>query len=193
MIAIQKESFPPLFPSELWWNVEQLTNHVECYPEDALCVEINRDIVGSITALLVDFNPKKPVQTWEEITNHGYIRNHNPKGKTLYIVDICISPAFRKLDLGKLLMQSIYERVVHDHLDRVLGGGRMPGDHLHAQRLMPKEYVERVLTGELRDPVISLLLRCGRTPVYLVPNYLKDEESHHYVLLMKWVNPFKNN
>ena len=192
LIAIQQECFPPPFPSDLWWNEEQLANHVERYQEGALCVEINGEIVGSITGLLVDFNPDNPVHTWEEITDHGYIRNHNPKGRTLYIVDISVKPAFRKLDLGKLLMQSIYERVVHDGLDRVLGGGRMPGYHRFADQITPEKYVERVVAGELKDPVISFLLRCGRTPVCLVPNYLEDEESHNNAMLMEWKNPFRS-
>jgi len=190
LIAIQQESFPPPFPSDLWWNEEQLANHVEHYPEGALCVEINGELAGSITGLLVEFNQEKPLHTWEKITDDGYIRNHDPKGKTLYIVDICVKPAFRKLDLGKLLMQSMYERVVHDGLDRLLGGGRMPGYHQYGSQLTPAQYVENVVKGELRDPVISFLLKCGRMPVSVVPNYLEDEESHHNALLMEWKNPF---
>ena len=141
---------------------------------------------------MVDFDPENPVHTWEEITDNGYIRNHNPKGRTLYIVDISVKPTFRKMDLGKLLMQSIYERVVHDGLDRVLGGGRMPGYHRFAERITPEEYVERVVAGELKDPGISFLLRCGRTPGCLVPNYLENEESHNNAMLMEWKNPFRS-
>jgi len=191
LIDIQKESFPPPFPSELWWNEHQLRNHVTLFPEGALCVEINGELAGSMTGLLVDFDPKHPEHTWEEITDSGYIRNHNPNGNTLYVVDICVKPAFRKLNLGKLLMQSMYEVVIHKNLDRLLGGGRMPGYHHFAKELSPEQYVEKVIKGELHDPVITFLLRCGRTPVALVKNYLEDEESHHYGLLMEWKNPFK--
>lgn len=191
LIAIQKESFPPPFPSDLWWNEKQLKNHVEIYPDGALCVEINGEIAGSITGLLVDFNPNNPMHTWDEVTDQGYITNHKSLGKTLYIVDISVKPKYRKMDIGKLLMQSMYERVVYDNLDRVLGGGRMPGYHKHADQLTPEAYVEKVVAGEIKDPVITFLLRCGRTPVCLVPNYLDDKESHHHALLMEWKNPFK--
>jgi len=37
---------------------------------------------------------------------------------------------------------------------------------------------------------MTFLLRCGRTPVKLVENYLEDEESHNYAMLMEWRNPF---
>lgn len=191
LIAIQQESFPPPFPADLWWNEEQLANHVKLYPEGAICVEVNGEIVGSITGLLVDFDPAHPEHKWEEVTDDGYIRNHQPDGLTLYIVDICVKPSFRKLDLGRLLMQAMYDRVIHDGLDRVLGGGRMPGYHRYADEMSPQLYIEKVVAGELKDPVISFLLRSGRTPVAVIPDYLEDEESRNYALLMEWQNPFK--
>lgn len=191
LIEIQRESFPPPFPSELWWNREQLMSHVELFPQGAICVEIDGKLVGSITSLLVDFDPENLQHTWEEVTDSGYIRTHLRAGKTLYIVDVSVKPAFRKLDLGKLLIQTMYERVIEDKLERVLGGGRMSGYHRHADVISPEQYVEAVVTGELRDPVISFLLRCGRTPVAIVPDYLEDEESLNYGLLMEWRNPFK--
>lgn len=191
LIEIQKESFPPPFPSELWWNKEQLANHVTLFQEGALCVEVEGTLAGSMTSLIVNFDPAHPDHTWEEITDNGYIRNHDPNGNTLYVVDICIRPSHRKLDLGKWLMQSMYEVVVHKGLDRLLGGGRMPGYYKYADEMSAEQYVDAVVSGDLKDPVISFLLRCGRTPLGIVANYLEDEESRNYAVLMEWKNPFK--
>lgn len=190
LIKIQQESFPPPFPSELWWNEEQLTNHVTLFPEGALCIEVDGEMAGSMTGLLVDFNPAHPDHTWEEITDNGYIRNHNPNGDTLYVVDIGVRPAYRKLGLGKWLMQSMYDVVIHKRLKRLLGGGRIPGYHKVADEMSPEQYLEAVIKGELKDPVITFLLRCGRTPVKVAPNYLEDQESCNYAALMEWKNPF---
>lgn len=192
LIKIQQESFPPPFPSDLWWNEEQLMNHITLFPEGALCVEVDGLLAGSMTTLMVNFDPDHPTHTWEEITDSGYIRNHNPNGNTLYVVDICIRPAFRKMDLGKWLMQSMYEVVVHKDLDRLLGGGRMPGYHTRAHELSAEQYLDEVVKGNLKDPVISFLLRCGRTPLGIVKNYLEDEESLNFAALMEWRNPFKH-
>ncbi|MCL6586081.1 MAG: GNAT family N-acetyltransferase [Anoxybacillus sp.] len=191
LIRIQQESFPPPFPSELWWNEEQLTNHVTLFPEGALCAELDGRIVGSMTGLLVDFDQTHPSHTWEEMTDGGYIRNHRPDGNTLYVVDICVSPNYRKFGIGKWLMQSMYEVVVRLNVDRLLGGGRMPGYHRYAKEMSAQQYVEHVLSGKLKDPVITFLLRCGRLPIALVENYLEDEESCNYAVLMEWKNPFK--
>ncbi len=190
LINVQKQSFPPPFPEELWWNKEQLWNHITLFPDGALCIEIEGEVVGSMTSLLVDFNGKHAQHTWEEITDNGYIRTHNPAGKTLYVVDISVSPPYRKLGLGKWLMFSMYEVVIHKGFERLLGGGRMPGYHTKRNEMTPEDYLESVVKGEIKDPVITFLLRCGRTPVQVVENYLEDEESCNYAALMEWKNPF---
>jgi ribosomal protein S18 acetylase RimI-like enzyme len=190
LIQVQRESFPPPFPSELWWNEEQLRNHVTLFPEGALCVNIAGEIAGSMTALIVEFDPAHPDHTWEEVTDGGYIRNHNPNGNTLYVVDISVKPSFRKLGLGKWLMFSMYHVVVQLRLERLLGGGRMPGYAALAERMSAQEYIESVVRGERKDPVVTFLLRCGRMPVKVVENYLEDEQSRNYGTLMEWKNPF---
>ncbi|PWW28442.1 ribosomal protein S18 acetylase RimI-like enzyme [Cytobacillus oceanisediminis] len=191
LIEIQSECFPPPFPSELWWNKEQLTNHTELFPEGALCIDVDGELAGSLTGLIVDFDPLHPNHSWEEITDNGYIRNHNPEGNTLYIVDISVRPKYRKLGLGKLMMQAMYQVVIQNGLDRLLGGGRMPGYHQAAVEMSAEEYLEKLIAGEKKDPVITFLLRCGRTPLAVVENYLEDEESLNHGILMEWKNPFK--
>lgn len=189
LITIQSECFPPPFPQELWWNQEQLSNHVRLFPLGALCVEIGGQLVGSMTGLCIRY-PAHGHLSWEQATDGGYIRNHDPQGDTLYVVDVSVRPAFRKLGLGKQLMQSLYEVVIHLRLTRLLGGGRMSGYHLHAEKLSPEQYLDAVVRGELNDPVISFMLKCGRVPVGVVHNYLEDEESRHSAALMEWRNPF---
>lgn len=82
--------------------------------------------------------------------------------------------------LGKWLMLSMYDIVVHKGLERLLGGGRMPGYHKKAEEMTADQYLQAVVKGELKDPVITFLLRCGRTPVKVAANYLADEESCNY-------------
>ena len=106
-------------------------------------------------------------------------------------MDISVRPAYRKWGIGKLLLQALYELVIHKKLDRLLGGGRMPGYYRYAEQMGAEEYVQNVLAGKLHDPIITFMLRCGRTPLCVVPDYLEDEESRNYGVLMEWKNPFK--
>ena len=143
-------------------------------------------LAGSITSLIVDYGPMELAHSWAEATDNGYIRTHKPGGNTLYIADICVRPRFRKLGLGKWLIQSLYHVTVEQGLDRLLGGGRMPGYHRHAHQMSVAEYLDAVVRGDLKDPVITFLLRCGRTPVGVAADYLEDEESCNYGALMEW-------
>jgi len=193
LIDVQRECFPPPFPEELWWSPEQLMAHIETFPQGALCAQVGDVICGSMTGLLVNFDPEDSTHDWASTTDNGYIwGTHKPDGDTLYIVDISVRPSFRKLGIGRHLMQSMYYLVVHLGLSRLLGGGRMPGYCRYADSLTAEIYVQKVLAGELTDPVITFLLRCGRKPVKLVANYLEDEESKNYALLMEWPNPFRS-
>ncbi|MGD6818956.1 GNAT family N-acetyltransferase [Metabacillus sp. 113a] len=190
LIRIQRESFPPPFPSELLWSKEQLQSHIRLFQEGALCIEVDGVLAGSLTSLLVDYDEKGPDHTWDDMTDRGYIGSHVSEGRTLYVVDIGVRPQYRKAGLGSWLMFSAYELVVHKKLDRLLGGGRMPGYYKKSDELKPEEYLEGVVNGELKDPVLTFLLRCGRTPLKVMGNYLEDEESCHYAALMEWKNPF---
>lgn len=190
MIEIQKACFPPPFPAELWWNEEQLHNHVTRFPEGALCAEVDGKLAGSITGLIVQMKTVDLDHSWAEVTDNGYIRNHDPGGNTLYIVDIAVHPAYRQMGLGKWLMQTMYETAIMLGLERLVGGGRMAGYHRHADRLSPEQYLDAVVRGELDDPVISFMLRSGRMPAGVARDYLEDEESCHCAAIMVWENPF---
>jgi len=189
LIGVQALSFPPPFPSELWWNREQLTEHVSRFPEGALCAEAEGKVVGSMTALRVTLEHDED-HDWATVTDNGYIRNHDPFGDTLYVVDICVAPEYRKFGLGKWLMFSMYETVVHLGCKRLLGGGRMPGYRSVSAEVTPRQYVEQVASGRRKDPVLTFLLKCGRLPVGIAERYLEDEESCGYAALMEWRNPF---
>ncbi|EDL65513.1 YkwB [Bacillus sp. SG-1] len=193
LIKVQKESFPPPFPSDLWWNEDQLTNHITLFPEGALCIEVEGEIAGSITGMITTFDPSNIQHSWSEVTDDGYIKTHDPNGNALYIVDIGVSPRFRGLGLGKALMHSMYEVVIQLKLERLLGGGRMPGYRKASEKMTATQYLDSVVKGGTHDQVISFLLRCGRLPVGVIPDYLEDEESLNHAALMEWRNPFFNN
>ncbi|MED4000761.1 GNAT family N-acetyltransferase [Priestia aryabhattai] len=189
LIRIQEESFPPPFPSELLWSKDQLNNHVSLFPDGALCVEIDGTICGSITSAIVSVKGNA-AHTWDEVTGSGYIHTHDPSGNTLYVVDVCVTPSHRSMGLGKLLLQSLYEVVIHYKLERLLGGCRIPGYAPVSSLYTPVEYMNLVSAGTLYDPVMTFLMRCGRTPIGLAANYIEDEDSHNYAVLMEWKNPF---
>ncbi len=122
LLDIQRECFPPPFPPEQWWNTKQLSNHIRIFPQGALCVELDEQLLGSSTALIVNWHPGDPSHSWEEVTDGGYIRTHNPHGNTLYGFDVAVRPAWRKQGVATLMYQARYALVKVLKLDRFMAG-----------------------------------------------------------------------
>jgi len=189
LIAIQRDCFPPPYPAEQLWNEKQLRNHIEIFPEGALCVAAGDALIASATALIIAWQPSDPAHSWAEVTDNGYITTHNPQGNTLYGVDIAVRPSWRNQGIARLLYQARYELVKKLNLVRFIAGGRIPGYYQHRHTLSPEEYVQQVIARKLTDPVITPQLRAGLQPLQLIHDYLPDEESANCALLLEWSNP----
>jgi len=186
LYRIQRECFPPPFPEEQIWSREQIAGHLRIFPEGALCAEVNGEVVGSCTALIVQFDPAHPDHSWAVVTDSGSITTHNPQGDTLYGVDVSVRPDFRGKGVAKAMYQARFNLVRRLGLTRFMAGGRMPGYHRYADRLTPEAYAAEVIAGRIIDPVITAQLKAGLKPVQVVHNYLIDEESGNNALLLEW-------
>ncbi len=71
----------------------------------------------------------------------------------------------------------------------IVGGGLIPGYADYKAELSPKEYVERVIAGELRDPTLSMQLCNGFEVRGLLRDYIQDSTSDNWATLLVWENP----
>jgi ribosomal protein S18 acetylase RimI-like enzyme len=185
--AIQAACFPPPFPESLWWSREQLAAHVAVFPEGALCaVGPGGILAGSATALVVRFDPAHPHHTWAGISDHGFIRSHDPAGDTLYGIDVAVRPEHRGCGVARALYEARFALVRRLGLRRFLAGSRLSGYGAHADRLSPEAYAAAVVAGRLCDPVVTPQLHLGLRPGPVIRGYLADEESRDCALLMEW-------
>lgn len=189
LIDVQRECFPPPYPQDQLWSVAQLESHIAHFPEGALCAELNGLIVGSCTSLIIQFDPEHPHHTWAEVAADGYITTHNPEGDSLYGIDMAVRPAYRGKGIARRMYQARFDLVRRLGLKRFLAAGRMPGYGAHAARMSPEAYAQRVVSGELIDPVITPQLRAGLRPVTVIHGYIEDEASRNCALLLEWPNP----
>jgi hypothetical protein len=49
-------------------------------------------------------------------------------------------------------------------------------------------YVKAVQQGDIKDLVLTFMLKQGLTPLQVLPNYLKDDKSLNYAVLVEWKN-----
>jgi ribosomal protein S18 acetylase RimI-like enzyme len=187
---IERECYPPPFPETDLWDDKQLSRHVEVFPEGAICATFHGQIVGSMTTLIID-DRQGTTHDWDHMTDEGYLKGqHNSDGNTLYVADMIVSPNSRQLGIGRLLMQAAYFLVIELELERLVGSVRMPGYHKVSEQMPPEAYLEEVVSGVRRDPVITFMLKCGRKPIRVVHNYMDDISSRNCAVLMEWRNPF---
>lgn len=187
LLDVQKEAFPPPFPEELWWSLDQISSHVQTFPEGAILAEIDGVIVGSATSLLIQYDGQP--HTWDEVADNGFIQSrHQPNGDSLYGIDVCVRPSYRGKGIAKALYQARKELVQALGLTRFLAGCRIPNYHQYADTLDAEAYVKAVQKGEITDLVLTFMLKQGLNPLQVLPNYVEDAESLDYAVLVEWLN-----
>ena len=182
---LQLKCFPGMKP----WLREQFESQIRHFPEGQLCVEIDGKVVASSSSLLVDFDLYSEWHNWAEISDSGFIRNHEDDGDTLYGIEIMVDPEYRGYRLSRRLYDARKQLARERNLARIIIGGRIPGYHRHAAEMSAQEYVDRVIAKALYDPVLTAQLANGFVLQRLIPNYLpNDSESCGYATFLQWTN-----
>jgi predicted amidohydrolase/GNAT superfamily N-acetyltransferase len=126
---------------------------------------------------------------WREIADAGYIRNHNPEGNTLYGIEIMVHPEYRGMRLARRLYEARKRLAKERNLMRIVLGGRIPGYAKHANTMTAREYVDKVISKSLIDPVLTTQLSNGFALKRLLTSYMEsDKESMGYATLLEWNN-----
>lgn len=186
VVALQQRAFPDM-PV---WKIEDLTHHLAVFPEGQLvAVDQTGRVVGSASALLIDWDDYGESAHWSTITGNGTFDTHNPLGKTLYGADMGVEPTLRCKGIGSLLYDVRKKMIKERGLKRMLTGGRIPGYAKFSDQMTPKQYVSEVIQGKLRDPTLSFQLKNGFVVLDIIPDYLHDIESRGFATLLEWLNP----
>jgi len=184
LVALHRKCFPGMLP----WKREQIESQMQIFPEGQLCLEAEGKLVASSNSLITTIDFEKD-HRWGEATDQGYIRNHDPKGESLYGIEIMVDPAFQGEGLATQLYQARKELVRKLGLKRIVIAGRMPGYGEVSSQMTPETYMEKVSKGERTDPVLTPQFRNGFQPLKVLPNYFPlDKESLGYAVLLEWRN-----
>lgn len=71
----------------------------------------------------------------------------------------------------------------------MISGGRLFNYCEHANIMAPLEIAEKVIKGELHDPVLSFELDNEFKFIKILPNYLEDVRSLNNASFIEWLNP----
>jgi ribosomal protein S18 acetylase RimI-like enzyme len=185
VVAIQLKCFPGMIP----WSKEQFESQLSIFAEGQIGIEYQSRLIASSSSLVLDFELYASWHNWKEIADAGFIRNHDPKGNTLYGIEIMVDPEFRGLKLARRLYHARKTLAKEMNLMRIIIGGRIPGFRQYADQMSAREYVDKVIDKILIDPVLTTQLSNGFVLKRLIPNYLtSDEDSKGYATFLEWTN-----
>lgn len=175
--------------SENLWRESDILKLITIFPEGQLAVVVDGVVVGSALSLIVKYELFGDDHTYEEITGKFTFNTHNPKGNVLYGIEVFIRPDYRGMRLGRRLYDARKELCERLNLKAIVFGGRIPNFHVYADKLTPKEYIEKVKYREIYDPALTFQLSNDFHATKILTGYLPgDKESKDYAVLLRWDN-----
>lgn len=186
VIELQKEAFPPPFDESLLWASEDLAAHISLLPQAQWVAIEESKIVGSCSNTLISEKNYQAHLDWESTVGGYRLNNFDPKGSTLYGLDISVSANYRGKGIGRKFYELRKEFVQSRGLVRYATGCRLPGfsqsgfENVH-------EYIEQVRMGRKSDRTLTPLLRYDLRLIGVHCNYMEDEESLNCAALLEWL------
>ena len=180
-----------LYPLEKPWSDAFLQSQLDHFARGQMvAVEAESDhVVGYAASLIIAWEDYGHGHTWAEVTGGGSFRTHDPTGRTLYGADVMVAPEAQGRGVGKQFYAARRQLTVDLNLRRIRAMARIRGYHQHHDTLSPKDYVAKVVAGELGDATLSFQLKQGFKVLDVVPGYLRnDPESLGYAAVIEWVN-----
>lgn len=173
------------------WQREQIQRLLQDFPEGQMCAEVDGKVVGAALSIIVNYDDYGDDHTFAQITGNYQLNTHNPKGDTLYGIEVFVHPDHRGLRLGRRFYDFRKELCENLNLRAIVAGGRIPGFHKFADSMTPKDYIEKVRRRELYDPILTFQLSNQFHVKKILRNYLVDDrESMQFATLLEWNNVF---
>jgi GNAT superfamily N-acetyltransferase len=185
LIELQRRVYPDI----PYWRKLLLLNQLDVFPEGQFVAEIDGELVGAASSLVVLWDEWQVEHTWKEITARGSFDTHNPEGHTLYAAEVFVHPHKRGTGIGHALYEQRRRLCRNLNLKRIMACGRLPGYHRYADQMSAELYAQKVVWGDLHDTVLSFQLHEGFHYCGIVHDYIpEDSESCGYAALIVWLN-----
>ncbi|MEZ5008434.1 MAG: bifunctional GNAT family N-acetyltransferase/carbon-nitrogen hydrolase family protein [Chitinophagales bacterium] len=188
IVKLQQAAYPNFANADLC-DERNYRYQLKAFPDGQILAEVNGEIVGYATSLIVQIDEDSPWYSYAEITGLGTFSTHTPSGDTLYGADIAVHPDWRGMGIADKLYTGRKKIMIRFNLSRMVAGGRIPGYLEYSGRLTPEEYIEQVQQGKLKDMALSAHLKAGYIVKGVHMDYLEDEASLNYATFLEMPNP----
>lgn len=171
------------------WSKSSIERLLKLFPEGQLCIAVDDKVVACSLSIIVDYDEYGDRHTYKNITGDYSFSTHDPEGDVLYGIEIFVHPEYRGLRLGRRLYEARKELCESLNLKSIIAGGRIPGYHEYADKLTPRQYIDKVKSKEIYDPTLTFQLSNDFHVRKVLKNYLPgDHESKEFATLIEWNN-----
>ncbi|MEQ7801734.1 bifunctional GNAT family N-acetyltransferase/carbon-nitrogen hydrolase family protein [Pedobacter sp. ASV1-7] len=171
------------------WSKNSIERLLKLFPEGQLCIAVDDKVVACSLSIIVDYDEYGDRHTYKNITGDYSFSTHDPEGDVLYGIEIFVHPEYRGLRLGRRLYEARKELCESLNLKSIIAGGRIPGYHEYADKLTPRQYIDKVKAKEIFDPTLTFQLSNDFHVRKVLKNYLPgDHESKEFATLIEWNN-----
>ncbi|MDO6737605.1 bifunctional GNAT family N-acetyltransferase/carbon-nitrogen hydrolase family protein [Wenyingzhuangia sp. 2_MG-2023] len=172
-----------------YWDEHHIKTLISKFKEGQVVIKVNGHIAGCALSIIVDYESFSDDHTYSEITEDYTFNSHKDKGDMLYGIEVFIRPEYRGLRLGRRLYDYRKELCENLNLKGIAFGGRIPNFHKYADKLTPKQYIDKVKMKEIHDPVLNFQMSNDFHPAKIINGYLEgDAGSNDFAVLLEWDN-----
>lgn len=193
IVACHKAVYGDLYEEAELYGRRKYEMQFRAFPEGQYLAEINGQVVGYATSIMVQLDDEDHWYTYRELTGSGTFSTHTNSGDTLYGADIAVHPDFRRRGISRRLYQKRRQLVRKYNMRRMVAYGRIPDYHLVSGRMTAEEYVRRVIAGEMQDSALNAHMEAGYQVKRLLLDYMEDEDSLNYATWLEMPNPDFNS
>lgn len=126
------------------WSKEEYEALIDKFPNGQVAIKIDGEFAGFALCIIVDYTKFDDSHTYKQITGNYTFDTHDDNGNMLYGVDVFINKKFRGLRLGRRLYDFRKELCEELNLKGIIFGGRIPNYSKYADKITPKEYIQKV-------------------------------------------------
>lgn len=174
-----------------YWKEESLKRLISKFPDGQIVITHNDKVVGCSLSLIVNYDKFGDNHSYRDITGNFSFETHDPKGDTLYGIEVFVHPDFRGMRLARRLYDARKTLCERLNLKAIIAGGRIPKYNMYADELTPRQYIDKVKAREILDPTLTFQLSNDFQVKKVLRNYLpEDEESKGFATLLIWHNVY---
>ena len=148
------------------FSADDILAHVERFPEGQfVAIRISGPGAGEAAGMAVTMRTIAPADRADLALDGSHRRSahsaHEPDGDWLYGVEMAVRPMYQRHGIGTGLYEARFDLVRRLNLRGWYAVGMLMGYRRHADEMDVREYGEKVIARELKDPTVTMQMNRG--------------------------------